>query len=90
MGYVFSLVSIDSVDVLKIFILVDCRRKGFGRKLLDDIISSYSMKPVYLEVDESNQVAIDFYKALGFVKIHMRRNYYDYQKNAIIMVKEVA
>jgi ribosomal-protein-alanine N-acetyltransferase len=84
----FSLVSIDSVDVLKIFILSDYRRRGFGKELLTEIIKSYAMKPVYLEVDESNEVAINFYKAIGFVRIHMRRNYYDYQKNAIIMVKE--
>ena len=45
---------------------------------------------IFLEVRESNQVAINFYKKNKFKEISVRKNYYsEPNENAIIMKLEV-
>ena len=45
---------------------------------------------IFLEVRESNQVAINFYKKNKFNQISIRKNYYsEPNENAIIMKLEV-
>lgn len=47
----------------------DCRGKGLGKALLDDVIKEMKkcgMCKVFLEVDNDNKNAIDFYSEYGF------------------------
>ena len=47
------------------------------------------MKDIFLEVRESNQVAINFYKKNNFKQISIRKGYYsDPTEDAIIMKME--
>ena len=62
------------------------RNKGIAQELLDKI----KTKDIFLEVRESNQVAINFYKKNKFNQISIRKNYYsEPNENAIIMKLEV-
>ena len=85
-GYLMVLDSIDVYEILAIATIEEYRNKGIAQELLDKI----KMKDIFLEVRESNQVAINFYKKNKFKEISIRKNYYsEPNENAIIMKLEV-
>ena len=57
-GYLMVLDSIDVYEILAIATIEEYRNKGIAQELLDKI----KIKDIFLEVRESNQVAINFYK----------------------------
>ena len=85
-GYLIVLDSIDVYEILAIATIEEYRNKGIAQKLLNKI----KIKNIFLEVRESNQTAINFYKKNKFKEISIRKNYYSKpNENAIIMKLEV-
>ena len=85
-GYLMVLDSIDVYEILAIATVEEYRNKGIAQKLLDKI----KTKDIFLEVRESNKIAINFYKKNKFKEISIRKNYYSKpNENAIIMKLEV-
>ena len=85
-GYLMVLDSIDVYEILAIATIEEYRNKGIAQGLLDKI----RIKNIFLEVRESNKVAINFYKKNNFKEISIRKNYYsEPTENAIIMKLEV-
>ena len=85
-GYLMVLDSIDVYEILAIATIEEYRNKGIAQELLDKI----KIKDIFLEVRESNQIAINFYKKNKFKEISIRKNYYSKpNENAIIMKLEV-
>ena len=85
-GYLIILDSIDVYEILAIATIEKYRNKGIAQELLDKI----KTKDIFLEVRESNQTAINFYKKNKFKEIRIRKNYYsEPTENAIIMKLEV-
>ena len=85
-GYLMVLDSIDVYEILSIATIKEYRSKGIAQELLDKI----KTKDIFLEVRESNQIAINFYKKNNFKEISIRKNYYsEPNENAIIMKLEV-
>ena len=80
-GYLMILDSIDVYEILAIAAVEEYRNKG---------IDKIKTKDIFLEVRESNKVAINFYKKNNFKEISIRKNYYsEPTENAIIMKLEV-
>ncbi|EJU07532.1 ribosomal protein S18-alanine N-acetyltransferase [Fusobacterium hwasookii] len=85
-GYLMVLDIIDVYEILAIATIEEYRNNGIAQELLDKI----KTKDIFLEVRESNQVAINFYKKNKFKEISVRKNYYsEPNENAIIMKLEV-
>ena len=85
-GYLIILDSIDVYEILAIATIEEYRNKGIEQELLAKI----RIKNIFLEVRESNQTAINFYKKNKFKEISIRKNYYSKPtENAIIMKLEV-
>ena len=85
-GYLIILDSIDVYEILAIATVEEYRNKGIAQELLAKI----RIKNIFLEVRESNQTAINFYKKNKFKEISIRKNYYsEPAENAIIMKLEV-
>ena len=85
-GYLIILDSIDVYEILAIATIEKYRNNGIAQELLDKI----KTKDIFLEVRESNQTAINFYKKNNFKEISIRKNYYsEPTENAIIMKLEV-
>ena len=85
-GYLMVLDSIDVYEILAIAAVEEYRNKGIAQERLDKI----KTKDIFLEVRESNQVAINFYKKNNFKQISIRKGYYsDPTEDAIIMKMEV-
>ena len=85
-GYLIILDSIYVYEILAIATVEKYRNKGIAQELLAKI----RIKNIFLEVRESNQTAINFYKKNKFKEISIRKNYYSKPtENAIIMKLEV-
>ncbi|MDC7956202.1 ribosomal protein S18-alanine N-acetyltransferase [Fusobacterium simiae] len=85
-GYLIVLDSIDVYEILAIATVQENRNKGIAQELLNKI----KTKDIFLEVRESNQIAVNFYKKNNFKQISIRKNYYsEPTENAIIMKLEV-
>ena len=55
-----------------------------------ELLCENECEKLFLEVRESNEVALKFYEGMGFTQIDVRKDYYDKPvENAFIMVKEL-
>ena len=90
-GYAGVSISYEQGDILSICVDKNLRRKGFAVLLMTELINYVKLNKVqklFLEVEETNESAINLYKKLGFELIYTRKNYYG-DKSALIMVKEL-
>ena len=78
-GYLISMLAVDTADILNIGIDPDFQRQGYGRGLLNHLIEELRKRnigEILLEVRVGNKSAIQFYKRQGFKEISVRKNYY--------------
>ena len=78
-GFLMAMSAIDTADILNISINKDYQGKGYGKKLLHNLIKNLKDRAIgqlILEVRKSNQAAITFYLKHGFEEISLRKNYY--------------
>ena len=72
-------------EILNVAVDLSFRRQGAGRILLETLLAGGRMAS-FLEVRESNTVAINLYKTLGFIPNGRREKYYhDPEEAAIVM-----
>jgi ribosomal-protein-alanine N-acetyltransferase len=79
-------VAADEREILNVAVAPDFRRKGVARALLDSTLRAFRGS-VFLEVRESNGVAQEFYKSLGFKELSKRRGYYESPPETAIVMK---
>lgn len=88
-GYAIAWMAYDEVHLLSIAVGPEHRRMGYGRALLEEIMSRGRAKGasvVVLEVREGNEPAREFYAVMGFHVIGKRRKYYmDTGEDAYVM-----
>lgn len=77
----------DRVEIEYISVLEQYKKLGIGTKLLNEI-EKLNIKNITLEVSESNQIAINFYKKNGFKIVTKRDNYYG-NEDGYLMIKEL-
>ena len=91
LGYACMKVFQDVADLVKITTHPDFRRLGVARLLMNHLFSCSQrihLRKLFLEVRESNVSALGLYESCGFVKICLRKNFYQNPvENAISMVK---
>ncbi|MDX2015315.1 MAG: ribosomal protein S18-alanine N-acetyltransferase [Myxococcaceae bacterium] len=83
----------DEVHVLNVATHVASRRKGYGRRIMDEVIAvgrGRACVLATLEVRRSNVAAIRLYESLGFRTVGMRPNYYnDNHEDAAVMIMDL-
>ena len=72
-GYIILFDNSESLEIMKIGTLVEYRRQGIGKILIDEI--SKMKRNIFLEVRE-NIRAREFYKSCGFEEVGKRKIYY--------------
>jgi len=75
----------DETELLNLGVAPAARRRGVGTALVAHLLASGGA--IYLEVRESNRVAREFYKSIGFQEITVRKDYYDHPPDAAIVMK---
>ena len=89
-GYAGAWIILDESHITNIAVLRDERGQGIGRALtaaLLQYLSNLGAAYATLEVRKSNEIAQNLYKSLGFIKLGVRKRYYeDNGEDALIMV----
>lgn len=89
-GYAGAWIILDESHITNIAVLKEERGQGIGRALtagLLQYLSNLGAAYATLEVRKSNEVAQNLYKSLGFIKLGVRKRYYeDNGEDAFIMV----
>lgn len=89
-GYAGAWIILDESHITNIAVLQCERGQGIGRALthgLMQYLSNLGAAYATLEVRKSNQVAQNLYQSLGFIKLGVRKRYYeDNGEDALIMV----
>jgi ribosomal protein S18 acetylase RimI-like enzyme len=76
----------DEFEILSIATHPQYRRKGLARALVHEFCAA-NKGDIFLEVRESDEGAIAFYKSLGFEKTGVRHAYYGDNGDGAIMMK---
>ena len=85
-GYLFSHVVDDDVQILNIAIDIPFQHKGYGEQLLSYFLDQFNTdSSIHLEVRKSNFPAINLYLKFGFHETGARKGYYADGEDAIIM-----
>lgn len=89
-GFAGAHIILDEGHVTNIAVREDHRGRGLGRKLtlaLLQYAADLGARYITLEVRPSNEKAIALYKSLGFIKVSVRKRYYeDNGEDAWLMV----
>ena len=87
-----SLISESVGHLMVLYAKPEFRRRGIGRKLLQEILkrlmANYKVKEVVLEVRKSNTAAINLYRSFGFFPVSLLPNYYE-DEDGILMKKKI-
>ena len=78
-GYCFFRNLVDEAEILSLEIKSKYRNKGFGLLLFKKVELYFADKKIckcFLEVNKNNNLAINFYKKIGFIYIKSIKNYY--------------
>lgn len=92
-GYIDYWVTFDSATICQIAIHPNYQRQSIGSMLLEEALKdcyAKRVKTITLEVRESNEKGISFYKKHGFVSYLTKVSYYTNGENALYMMKEVS
>ena len=85
-GYLFSHIVDDDVQILNIAIDIPFQHKGYGEQLLSYFLDQFNTdSSIHLEVRKSNFPAINLYLKFGFHETGTRKGYYADGEDAIIM-----
>ena len=89
-GFAGAWIILDESHITNIAVYEAERGQGAGRKLTEGLmqyLSNLGAAYATLEVRKSNEVAQNLYKSLGFIKLGVRKRYYeDNGEDALIMV----
>ncbi len=92
-GYVIFYHVLDEGEIARIAVNPTLRRLGIASRLMEELIRSCSengIRKIMLDVRESNDAAISFYKKYGFLEDGIRKHFYtNPDESAILMSKEV-
>lgn len=91
-GYVDYWITFDSATICQIAVHPNYQRKAIGSALLEEVFKdcyAARVRTITLEVRESNNKGICFYKKHGFNEYLTKLGYYSNGENAIYMIKEV-
>ena len=91
-GYVSVSGVIDEAEVGNIVVAPECRGRGYGRMLLEEleeILASRGTGKIFLEVESTNQGALSLYRRCGFAEYGIRKGYYGEGRDALLMSKDL-
>ena len=90
-GFAGIMINLSDTEIMNIVVKKNFRQKGIGKILLNKIIEisqKNNCENIFLEVNEKNVPAIKLYENTGFKQIGIRKKYYNFKNDAIIMSKK--
>ena len=90
-GYVGAINCLDSFEIIGIGVKKNYQNKGIGGELLKSLIDKAketNVDKIFLEVDEKNLSAQNFYKKNNFIITNVRKKYYK-DSDALILMRSI-
>lgn len=88
-GYIGRYEFLGEVEILNFVVDEAYQRQGIGQMLFNKVEQDISnIQKISLEVRESNQKGISFYKKNGFKQVSIRKSYYKNGEDALVLIKE--
>lgn len=78
-GFVLYRTVVDEAEILSVAVAQACRRRGIGRRLLDETLRCLyreGIRTLHLEVEDANVAALALYRGLDFETTSRRPDYY--------------
>ena len=91
-GFCGIKIILDTAEIMNIVIKKDFRGQGLSNQLLSYVINickQLNIKSINLEVNVENTIAINLYKKYNFVKVGLRKKYYDNTTDALLMTLDL-
>ncbi len=93
-GYSVMILVVDEAQLLNMSIAKNYQTQGWGRVLLDFVLNdalAAGATAVFLEVRESNRIALQLYRVMGFAPFGLRKGYYAAQpeREAAVLMRKV-
>ncbi|MCL2234289.1 MAG: ribosomal protein S18-alanine N-acetyltransferase [Firmicutes bacterium] len=92
LGYIGVKITFDECEIMNIAVKESERGKGIGGELIKALVEfcqQNKVSRILLEVRESNNTAITFYKRHEFHEIFKRKKYYSDGEDAVIMEQKL-
>ena len=93
LGYVGSQSCFEDTDILNVCVAPEARRRGVARALMTELerrLIPKGVQRITLEVRSSNEPAIRLYEKLGYLRVGLRKNYYEKpREDALILQKNL-
>ena len=90
LGFVGAHIILDEGHITNVAVIKEACGHGLGRLLMDALMqlaANLGARYLTLEVRASNAVAVALYRSLGFIKVSVRKKYYDDNgEDALLMV----
>ncbi len=89
-GYVCLMSLFEEAQILNVAVQPGHRGRGIARLLLEQafrVAREKGAETMALEVRASNAAAISLYEKLGFIRVGIRRGYYESVEDAVLMEK---
>ena len=88
-GYVMLRKADSEIDIINFAIDVDFHRMGYGSLLMNEILKTFNKShKIFIEVSINNLAARNLYNKFEFKDISIRKNYYNYNEDAVVMIRE--
>lgn len=94
-GHAVLSIAVGETHILNICVVPEWQGKGVGREFMHHLLAlsrDYGARTAFLEVRQSNGVAIRLYESLGFSEVGQRPDYYPAiggREDAIVMALEL-
>ena len=93
-GYIGIIMAADEGDITNVSVKKELQSQGIGTMLIQELASrtkEMGVEKIFLEVRESNAVALALYEKQGFERMGVRKNYYaDPVEDAITMCRKLS
>jgi ribosomal protein S18 acetylase RimI-like enzyme len=86
LSFIVLMTCIDICEIISIGTIEQYRNQGFASQMLDMCTATYKPHDIFLEVETTNKIAIDFYTRYGF-KITNLRKKSNWGKDSFLMRK---
>lgn len=90
-GFVGILLILDTAEITNIVVKKSYRGNGISKILINHIINyciEKNIEKINLEVNSTNEPAINLYKSFGFKEVGLRKKYYE-TSDGVLYTKEV-
>jgi ribosomal-protein-alanine N-acetyltransferase len=95
-GFILYRLAADEAEILSVAVTPECRRRGIGRRLLEEALRHVyreGARDIHLEVEDSNVAAIALYRDVEFRESGRREGYYTEGREtpggALVMLRQL-